>query len=129
MVFKGSSFTWEKNFSDGHSIWERLDRSLANNNWLIQFGGSTIHHLNNNTSDHSTLWILADGLEPVNPTKPFCFKEMWLAEKVCSNTIKYEWSKHKISNLATGIVHKIKECGKALQQWSHRIFGNVRREL
>ena len=82
MVFKGSSFTWEKNFSDGHSIWERLDRSLANNNWLIQFGGSTIHHLNNNTSDHSTLWILADGLEPINPTKPFCFNEGGLLRRV-----------------------------------------------
>ena len=129
MVFKGSPFTWKKKISDGHSIWERLERSLSNNNWLIQFGGSTVHHLNNSTSDHLTLWILADGLKPINPTKPFCFKEMWLAKKGNSNTIKYEWSKHKISYPTTGIVPKIKECGKALQQWSRRIFGNVRREL
>ena len=29
--FAGSQFTWKKHFSNGHSVWERLDRGLANN--------------------------------------------------------------------------------------------------
>ena len=29
--FVGTNFTWSKHFVDGHSIWERLDRGLANN--------------------------------------------------------------------------------------------------
>ena len=35
--FIGSQFTWQKHFVDGHSIWERLDLSLANNDWFMQF--------------------------------------------------------------------------------------------
>ena len=46
--FVGSQFTWEKHFVDGHSIWERLNRALANN--VISF-------------DHSPLWIMPKSLE------------------------------------------------------------------
>ena len=51
----GSQFTWQKHFSNGHSIWERLDRCLANNDWLIKFAGSKVHHLHCSTSDHNPL--------------------------------------------------------------------------
>jgi len=30
MGFASPPFTWKKFFSDGHNIWERLDRSFAN---------------------------------------------------------------------------------------------------
>lgn len=59
----GSQFTWHKHFSNGHSIWERLDRCLANNDWLIKFAGSKVHHLHCSTSDHNPLWIVLDGIE------------------------------------------------------------------
>ena len=59
----GSQFTWQKHFSNGHSIWERLDRCLANNDWLIKFAGSKVHHLHCSTSDHNPLWIVLDGIE------------------------------------------------------------------
>ena len=59
----GSQFTWQKHFSNGHSIWERLDRCLANNDWLIKFTGSKVHHLHCSTSDHNPLWIVLDGIE------------------------------------------------------------------
>lgn len=34
--FVGPRFTWSKHFLDGHSIWERLDRGLVNNNCVSQ---------------------------------------------------------------------------------------------
>lgn len=52
MGFTRHPFTWIF-FSDGRTIGERLDRSLVNNEWMIWFGGSTVHHLNCSTSDHS----------------------------------------------------------------------------
>lgn len=118
MGFIGPPFTWRKFFSDGHTIWERLDRSFANSDWLLCFRGSTTHHLNSSTSNHSPLLILPDGLESTIPSKLFRFKEIWLVEKGCIDIVQFEWSKHKGSNPASGIVSKIEKCGKALQQWS-----------
>lgn len=43
--FVGSQFTWSKHFADGHSIWEILDRGLANNSWFTKFPGSIVTHL------------------------------------------------------------------------------------
>ena len=43
--FVGSRFTWSKHFADDHSIWERLDRGVANANWFLKFLGTNVHHL------------------------------------------------------------------------------------
>ena len=53
--FVGSQFTWQKHFTDGHSIWERLDRALVNNEWMLRFVDSRVHHLSVISSDHSPL--------------------------------------------------------------------------
>lgn len=34
--FRGSPYTWRNFFKDGNSIWERLNSSLANNEWLCK---------------------------------------------------------------------------------------------
>ena len=53
--FRGSQFSWQKHFVDGHSIWERLDRNLANNELLLKFGGTRVHHLHSDNFDHCPL--------------------------------------------------------------------------
>ena len=132
MGYKGHSFTWKKFFSDGQTIGERLDRCLANNEWMIHFGGSTVHHLTCSTSGHSPLWILPKNLVVVTSNKPFRFEEMWLAEKRCSNTVKAKWGKcrnNNNNNIPLGFVKKIEDCGKALTKWSRNSFGSIWREL
>ena len=104
MGFRGNPFTWIKFFRDGNAIWERLDRSLANNEWLSRFGGSMVHHLNCSTSDHSPLLIIPELVVSSIPSKPFRFKEMWLTEKGCVDTIKVEWGKRRVTNEASSIV-------------------------
>ena len=88
-----------------------------------------MHHLTCNTSDHSPLWIIPKNLVAVTSNKPFRFKEMWLAEKGCSDTVKAEWGKCKNNNSPSSIVKKIEDCGKALTKWSCNSFGSVYREL
>ena len=88
MGYKGNPFMWKKFYQSGKTILERLDRSLANNEWLVRFGGSSMHHLTCRISDHSPILILPEILEAVNLEKPFRFEEMWVGDKGCINTIK-----------------------------------------
>ena len=127
--FKGNPFTWKKHFKNRQTSWERLDRGLVNNEWLLRYRGTTIHLLTCNTSDYYPLLIEPEMVEPTNPEKPYHFEEMWLVEKGCSNTVKQVWSKQDNRDIALGIVPKIKRCGKALKKWSSTNFGNVRKEL
>ena len=76
MGFKGNPFTWKKIFQRWANHLGGLDRSLANNEWLLRFGRSTVHHLTCSTSDHCSLFIVPELLEPANLEKPFRFEEM-----------------------------------------------------
>lgn len=108
-------------------MWERLDRSLDNNEWLIRLGGSTIHHLSCSTSDHSPLLI--EIIDSTIPNKPFWFEEIRLTEKGCSDTIKSKWGKQRFNNHASGIVSKIFDWSVALKKWSSKHFGSIQKEL
>ena len=44
LSFIGSQFTWKKHFNDGHSVWERLNRGMANSEWLLRFVGTIGSH-------------------------------------------------------------------------------------
>ena len=59
----GSKFTWERHFENGISIWERLDRGLANNGWFLKFIGLQVHHLQCDSLDHCPLLIVLAPLE------------------------------------------------------------------
>jgi len=61
--FVGSQFTWQKHFTDGHSIWKRLDKALANNEWMLRFVDSRVHHLSAISSNYNPLWIMPKSLE------------------------------------------------------------------
>ncbi|XP_023898638.1 uncharacterized protein LOC112010525 [Quercus suber] len=126
--FVGPRFTWSKHFSDGHSIWERLDR-LANNNWFHKFPGSRVHHLQYFASDHYSLLINISGLNPPPTKKIFWFEEMWLTDERCTEIVEATWSHHDFGTNDSNILRRIEVCGKELIWWNRNIFGNVRREL
>ena len=127
--FTGSQFTWKKNFTDGHSVWERLDRGLATREWMLKFAGTGVHHLPPFTSDHNPLWIVPRDLIFSTTTKPFRFEEMWLIEKGCTDTIQAIWAEQDSTDLGIRVIKKIEKCGVELKKWSMKSFGSIRREL
>ena len=86
--FVGLKFTWARHFEDGRSIWERLDRGLANNGWFLKFLGARVHHLHCNSSDHCPLLIVLAPLDIPQRKKPFHFEEMWLSHPNCGETVQ-----------------------------------------
>ena len=127
--FVGPRFTWSKHFSDDHSIWERFDRGLANNNWFHKFPGSRVHHLQCFAFDHCPLLITLSGLNPLPTKKIFRFKEMCLFEERCIEIVEATWSHHDFDTNDSNILRRVESCGKELAWWNRNIFGNVRREL
>ena len=118
MGYKGIPFTWKKLYRDGHSIWERLDRSMATSDWLTQFGGSLVHHLTCSTSNYFPITDSAWGFGYYNPKQTVsawrnvAFRERLLRHgKVWMGKVKEEpWSN----------VTKIEDCILALKRWSRK---------
>ena len=74
--FTGFPFTWSKHWQNSFSLWERLDRVVASQEWFTSFPGTKVHHIDSTTSDHKLLWIEIADLDFQWRKKLFRFKEM-----------------------------------------------------
>ena len=57
--FSGLTFTWHGRHW-GELIWERLDRGVANFEWLAQFPIGRVRHLSCFTSNHKLILLTLD---------------------------------------------------------------------
>ena len=127
--FVGPQFTWSKHYAVGHLVWERLDRGLANYEWLRRFAGAKVHHLHSNSSDHCPLWIVPSDLIVDRKNKPFRFEEIWLPDKGCTDTVEVFWLSNGFEQSEDRVIKKIEKYGYELTRWSREKFGSVRKEL
>ena len=95
----------------------------------MKFLGTKVHILSSDTSDHSPLWVVPDGLEQPWMVKPFRFEEMWLFDPGCANIIEVVWSPRFTTDPSVEVMSKITRLGKELSRWNRVHFGNVRKEL
>nr|POE53793.1 hypothetical protein CFP56_73735 [Quercus suber] len=124
--FVGFPFTWHKHYPN-FTIWERLDRAIATNERFSMFAGTKVHHLDVTSSDHKALWISPEHMN-CSFQKPFCFKQMWMSEKGCSDTIEAMWSINSTESWDTHVLRKLEKCGAALSRWSNKdpnLFADV----
>ncbi|KAK7848650.1 hypothetical protein CFP56_004662 [Quercus suber] len=82
--FTGPEFTWHSR-RYGHLIWERLDRGVANYDWLAKFPAALVRHLHCFSSDHHPIKLVFDPSSESQRwfQRPFHFEEMWLADRGC----------------------------------------------
>ena len=55
--FEGSKFTWSKNFGNGVTIWECLDKALGTTNWFAKYLATKVMVLECGTSNHKPIII------------------------------------------------------------------------
>lgn len=75
--YTGPDFTWHGR-QGGEMVWERLDRSVVNSEWLAKFPIGQVHHLNSFTFDHYPILVslVSNGERQRLKRKPFQFEAM-----------------------------------------------------
>ncbi|KAK7854740.1 hypothetical protein CFP56_031089 [Quercus suber] len=91
--YSGPNFTWH-GCRRGELIWERLDRGVANYEWLARFPTRRIRHLHCFTSDHRLILLSLDsnGKHQRWRRKPFQFEAIWLTSLDCNDVISRAWA-------------------------------------
>ncbi|KAG6729377.1 hypothetical protein I3842_01G025800 [Carya illinoinensis] len=87
---QGPFFTWSNNRKEGDFTKERLDRALANNNWMHCFTESYCQVIPTIKSDHSPILIHVENTASRRPcnTHLFRFEATWNMKDGISNIIK-----------------------------------------
>jgi hypothetical protein len=74
LSFNGNPFTWSNHRQDSSLIKERLDRGIANSNWIHYFPSYSVTHLPAHSLDHCPLLLNTCIPVPSLP-RPFMFEE------------------------------------------------------
>uniref|UniRef100_A0A2N9EK22 CCHC-type domain-containing protein n=1 Tax=Fagus sylvatica TaxID=28930 RepID=A0A2N9EK22_FAGSY len=128
--YRGFPFTWCNNRDPPFTTWVRLDRAVANMEWLHRFPMAQVEHIDVSKSDHKCLWLSC--LPPVitrSKRRPFRFEEIWMTDGGCEETITKAWEMSKPGTRMFKVWHKLKECKKQLGEWSRKSFGNIKKQI
>ena len=128
--FIGPEFIWHSR-RYGHLIWERLDRGVAIYDWIAKFPTALVRHLHCFSLDHRPIKLVFDpnSMSQRWFQRPFHFKEMWLANKGCSDTVLRAWKIQQDGTSMFKVSKKLKKCKKILKSWSKDHFGSVKRQI
>lgn len=86
----GQCFTWCNGRSGFHQIRERLDKGLANGDWMTLFPHAVIRILPRYASDHAPIILNTCGAMDAGP-KPFLFKSCWTREESSKGVVAWAW--------------------------------------
>ena len=122
-------YTWYKQLTGGVTVWERLDRAVANNDWISLYPGTMVKHLECGFSDHKPIIIHLEGI-PIRKQKPWRFEQVWLKEDECRAVVESAWQESLSSTSPMGVIEtNLETCQARLRSWSKDSFGNITRDL
>jgi hypothetical protein len=128
--YRGFPYTWCNNRDPPYTTWVRLDRAVANLDWLHRFPKALVEHVEVAKSDHKCLWL--QGSPPVysrTKRRPFRFEETWMIDEGCETTIKTAWESSQRGTRMFNVWHKLKECKRQLGEWSRKSFGSLKKKI
>ncbi|KAA3469616.1 reverse transcriptase [Gossypium australe] len=121
------NFTWEMGNLPETNIKERLDRSIANSEWLKLFPEYSIQHLSHSFSDHCSILIQIKQEALRLRRKWFRFEAWWAMKESCKEEVKRLWTLSKGS-----LIERLDIVGKGLQRWAiwiKKLRTNLSRKL
>lgn len=128
MSASGVKYTWTNGRRGEENVKKRLDRFLANPDWLELHPGASFQNLARIASDHSPIICR---LVPLVKKKNriFRFENMWLRDETIHEVVREAWA----SSLDNGLEHDpcaiVKECAVKLTLWNNTSFGHVQRSI
>ncbi|MFQ6667115.1 hypothetical protein Gotur_033240 [Gossypium turneri] len=102
MGFNGNWFTWERGNLPETNIQERLDRGVANEEWLQIFPEFQIQHLPHTFSNHCPLLVHTKKECRERVHKEFKFEAWWVLEDSFLDEVKNIWEHSEGEFLSVG---------------------------
>lgn len=116
--YQGSHFTWTNKQRHGYTVLERLDRFLANYDWINLYPEATVKHLPRTHSDHCPILISLDPTCLI-PNKVFRFETMWASHPQFKQLVHDTWSDD------LPLMPTINKFKAVATRWNQTTFGNI----
>ncbi|XP_021807878.1 uncharacterized protein LOC110751684 [Prunus avium] len=124
MNASGVPFTWCNGHHDNSIIYERLDRALANPNWMSLYPHCELQNLPILRSDHGPILLTCSNHLRRVP-EAFRFEAMWLAHKDFDKVVTQTWNNNYSGNAAQKIQTCCNTFKHQLKSWNRNVFGDL----
>jgi exonuclease III len=115
--FVRNKYTWSNHRTRRDNIRERLDRGLANQNWVHLFPNALVNHLTATHSDHCPILVSTVGSYR-NLSKPFRFEAFWTQDQSSHSVVALAWLPEVEESPAFSVSRKWKSTKNALKIWN-----------
>ncbi|KAG5592288.1 hypothetical protein H5410_042802 [Solanum commersonii] len=124
----GSKYTWWNGCIEEGCILKRLDRILVNNEFLVIFPATKVHHFIRQGSDHALLHVVCK--TEAEPTiKPFRFLNFCTKHQQFTQIVLQNWDTDFVGSPFMEVQYKLKKVKRALSIWSKEVFGNIFQQI
>lgn len=122
----GPMITWRNNREGLRHIKQRLDGSLASQEWLETFPKARVQHLISNESDHNRIRLELWRNNISN--KKLRFEAMWIRDISSKEIVKSAWELSITRSKPFQLTRKIKNRKNALRKWNKTLLVTVKKE-
>lgn len=95
----------------------RLDRVLANTQWLSMFPMAKVYNMEGSPSDHSPLLLIPEHMVKGNQRRRFQFENAWLTKGMCFQITKNCWEAGRNGSVS----QKVSSRADSLEVWGKEI--------
>ncbi|XP_055959779.1 uncharacterized protein LOC130014847 [Mercurialis annua] len=128
MGFVGPAFTWSNHQSSPNLIQERLDRSLATNEWTTSFPHFSVHHLKSVASDYCPLLLHLSNLKRYTRAR-FHYDYRWNKYQMLLPNIASIWASPINGSSMFQIHRKLQMTRQFLLSWKKQHFQNPKQQI
>jgi hypothetical protein len=130
--YSGPRFTWSNRRQDGTFTKKRLDRAVANLEWLSRFQYVVVQVLAAQASYHNPLLVEFSEYpaETLSNKRSFKFEACWTTDEEWKAVVQAEWDSYPpVGDPMQDVQNRLSLCQKALTRWSWKKFGNSHKQL
>lgn len=124
----GSLFTWSNRRDETELICRRLDRFVADVNWVSSFPEAVISNLPAISSHHCPVVLNSLGNEN-GVLRPFRFLAAWTRDESTKQVVDVAWRSPVRDSASFQLCTKIKNTKEALRSWNKNDFGFFQTKL
>jgi hypothetical protein len=116
IYLEGYPYTWVKSEGTLNVIEERLDRAMANSEWITLNPNAKLLNIIASHSDHSPILLHTTPESQNWSNYTFRFENSWLKEEDVEEVVEEGWGRRREVDILT----RVERCANKLKKWGRR---------
>ncbi|XP_075088499.1 uncharacterized protein LOC142170480 [Nicotiana tabacum] len=126
--WKGDYYTWTNNQRGDDIAWSRLDRAIANDEWMMQYGHLNVTYGEPFISDHNHM-LIPLRVPRSNIKVPFRFFNIWADHEQFNQIIAQGWAGTMAVGKMRNVCFKLKQLKPVFKQLNSTEFKGVSEKI